>query len=64
MFGAPKAVHRGVASALIASTILLRPQSPSRRSNITLITDFGHNGRYADFFEALDKEYCGTPGST
>jgi hypothetical protein len=29
--------------------------------NITLITDFG---RYAYFFEALDKGYCGTPGST
>src|SRR5215467_8338188 len=57
MFGAPKAVHRIVAGALIASTILLRPSASVALDNVTLITDFGYNGRHAYFFNALDKGY-------
>src|SRR6516225_7827058 len=57
MFGAPKAVHRIVAGALIASMILLRPSASRALDNVTLITDFGYNGRHAYFFEALDRGY-------
>jgi NitT/TauT family transport system substrate-binding protein len=57
MFGAPKAVRRIVASALIASTILLRPSASRALDNVTLITDFGYNGRHAYFFVALDRGY-------
>ena len=57
MFGAPKAVHRIVAGALIASMILLRPSASRALDNVTLITDFGYNGRHAYFFDALDKGY-------
>jgi NitT/TauT family transport system substrate-binding protein len=57
MFGVPKAVRRIVAGALIASTILLRPSASWALDNVTLITDFGYNGRHAFFFEALDKGY-------
>ena len=57
MFGAPKAVHRIVAGALIALAILLRPSASRALDNVTLITDFGYNGRHAYFFVALDKGY-------
>jgi len=57
MFGAPKAVHRIVAGALIAATILLRPSSSRALDNVTLVTDFGYNGRHAFFFDALDRGY-------
>ena len=57
MFGAPKAVHRIVAGALIASTILLRPSASRALDNVTLITDYGFNGRHAYFFDALDRGY-------
>jgi NitT/TauT family transport system substrate-binding protein len=57
MFGAPKAVHRIVAGALIASTILLRPSASNALDSVTLVTDFGYNGRHAYFFVALDKGY-------
>jgi NitT/TauT family transport system substrate-binding protein len=57
MFGAPKSVRRIVAGALIASTILLRPSASRALDNVTLITDFGYNGRHAYFFDALDRGY-------
>jgi NitT/TauT family transport system substrate-binding protein len=57
MFGTPKAIRRTVAGALIASTILLRPSASRALDNVTLVTDFGYNGRHAHFFEALDKGY-------
>ena len=63
MFGAPKAVHRIVAGALIASTILLRPSASRALDNVTFITDYGYNGRHAYFFDALDRGSTGTPGS-
>ena len=62
MFGAPKAVHRIVAGALIASTVLLRPSASRALDNVTLITDFGYNGRHAYFFYALDKGYYRNAG--
>ena len=57
MFGAPKAVHPIVAGALIASTILLAPSASKALDNVTLITDFGYNGRHAYFFDAVDRGY-------
>jgi hypothetical protein len=49
-----KAVHRIAAGALIASTNLPRPSASRALDNVTLITDFGYNGRHAYFFDALD----------
>jgi NitT/TauT family transport system substrate-binding protein len=62
MFGTPKAIRRIVvgtliASALIASTILLRPGASRALDAVTLITDFGYNGRHAFSFVALDRGY-------
>jgi NitT/TauT family transport system substrate-binding protein len=57
MFGAPKAIHRISAGTLIASMILLQPSASNALDSVTLITDFGYNGRHAYFFEALDKGY-------
>jgi NitT/TauT family transport system substrate-binding protein len=57
MLGTPKAVRRIVTGALTASTILLCPGASRALDNVTLITDFGYNGRHAYFFEALDRGY-------
>jgi NitT/TauT family transport system substrate-binding protein len=57
MFGASKASRRIVAGALIASTILLCPGASRALDDVTLITDFGYNGRHAHFFDALDQGY-------
>jgi hypothetical protein len=57
MFGGPKAAHRVAAGVLIASTILVRPSACGALDKITLITDFGYNGRHAYFFDALDRGY-------
>jgi NitT/TauT family transport system substrate-binding protein len=57
MLGAPKAVCRIVAGALVASTILLHPGASRALDNVTLITDFGYNGRHAYFFEAVERGY-------
>src|SRR5215510_12496175 len=57
MFGGPKAARRIAAGALIASAILLCPGASKALDNVTLITDFGYNGRHAYFFNALDRGY-------
>jgi NitT/TauT family transport system substrate-binding protein len=57
MFGAPNAVHRIVAGTLLTSTLLLRSSASNALDRITLITDFGYNGRHAYFFDALDRGY-------
>jgi NitT/TauT family transport system substrate-binding protein len=67
MSGTPKAIRRIVAGALIAggviaggmiaSAIRLSPSVSRGLDNVTLITDFGYNGRHAYFFEALDRGY-------
>jgi NitT/TauT family transport system substrate-binding protein len=62
MSGTSKAIRRLVAGtliagAVIASTILLCPGTSRALENVTLITDFGYNGRHAYFFVALDKGY-------
>ncbi|HMA73996.1 MAG TPA: ABC transporter substrate-binding protein, partial [Xanthobacteraceae bacterium] len=62
MFGSRKAIRRIVAGALIASTMLLRPGPSRALDNVTLITDFGYNGRHAYFFEAVDKGYYRNAG--
>src|SRR5262249_39372556 len=54
---APKAIRRIVAGALIASTILLGPSASRALDNVTLITEFGFNGRHAFSFVALDRGY-------
>jgi NitT/TauT family transport system substrate-binding protein len=56
MFGARKAV-RIMAGALIASTMLLGSSASRALDSVTLITDFGYNGRHAYFFDALDRGY-------
>jgi NitT/TauT family transport system substrate-binding protein len=67
MSGTSKAIRRIVAGTLIAgtliagtviaSTILLRPSASRALDSVTLITDFGYNGRHAFFFVALDRGY-------
>jgi NitT/TauT family transport system substrate-binding protein len=57
MFRVAKAVYRIAAGALIASMILLRPSASDALDSVTLITDFGYNGRHAYFFDALDRGY-------
>jgi NitT/TauT family transport system substrate-binding protein len=57
MFRMPKANRRIVTRGLITSTILLRPSASWALDNVTLITDFGYNGRHAYFFDALDRGY-------
>jgi NitT/TauT family transport system substrate-binding protein len=57
MFGAPKAVHRIVAGALIASTILLRTSASNALDSVTMITDFAYNGAHAYIFDAVDRGY-------
>jgi NitT/TauT family transport system substrate-binding protein len=38
-------------------TFLLTPQCAKALDNVTLITDFGYNGRHAYFFVAIEKGY-------
>jgi NitT/TauT family transport system substrate-binding protein len=57
MFGTPKAIRRIAASAVIASTILLRPGASNALDSVTFTTDFGYYGRNAYFFVALDRGY-------
>ena len=38
-------------------TFLLIPESVKALDNVTLITDFGYNGRHAYFFVAIEKGY-------
>ena len=52
----PSARHP-VAGLLIAATMLLHPGPSAALDAITLITDFGYNGRHAYFFLALDRGY-------
>src|ERR1700726_1552207 len=53
---APPARHL-VVGILIASAMLLRPSPSAALDTVTLITDFGYNGRHAYFFYALDRGY-------
>ncbi len=53
MSGVAKSVPR-VAGALVASAMLLQSAETRALDNVTLITDFGFNGRHAYFFTALD----------
>ncbi|HWN51514.1 MAG TPA: ABC transporter substrate-binding protein, partial [Xanthobacteraceae bacterium] len=46
-----------MAGALIASTMLLGSSASRALDSVTLITDFGYNGRHAYFFDALDRGY-------
>jgi NitT/TauT family transport system substrate-binding protein len=46
-----------VVSLLIVPTILLRPCPSAALDTVSLITDFGYNGRHAYFFYALDQGY-------
>jgi NitT/TauT family transport system substrate-binding protein len=52
----PPARHL-VVGTLVAAAMLLRPSSSAALDTVTLITDFGYNGRHAYFFYALDQGY-------
>jgi NitT/TauT family transport system substrate-binding protein len=54
--GAAKSVPC-VVGVLIASATLLQPGASFALDNVTLITDFGLNGRHAYFFDALDRGF-------
>jgi len=49
--------HHVVVGLLIVPTILLRPSPSAALDTVSLITDFGYNGRHAYFFYALDQGY-------
>ena len=57
MSGCVKSSRRIVAAALTMLALLFRPDVSWALDNVTLITDFGFNGRHAYFFDALDKGY-------
>jgi NitT/TauT family transport system substrate-binding protein len=46
-----------VVGPLIGAAMFLRPSSSAALDTVTLITDFGYNGRHAYFFYALDRGY-------
>jgi NitT/TauT family transport system substrate-binding protein len=54
--GAAKSVPR-IVGFLIASAALLQAGAACALDGVTLITDFGFNGRHAYFFDALDKGF-------
>jgi NitT/TauT family transport system substrate-binding protein len=56
MLGRAPPVVCSVATMLAASAMLL-PSPSTALDNVTLITDFGYNGRHAYFFYALDQGY-------
>ena len=50
--------NRAIAFGLFALfTFLLAPECAKALDNVTLITDFGYNGRHAYFFVAIEKGY-------
>src|SRR5258708_19318274 len=50
--------HRTLAYGVFALfTLLLIPECAKALDNVTLITDFGYNGRHAYFFVAIEKFY-------
>src|SRR5258708_12405838 len=50
--------HRTLAYGVFALfTLLLIPECAKALDNVTLITDFGYNGRHAYFFVAIEKGY-------
>ncbi len=50
--------NRAIAFGLFTLfTFLLTPQCAKALDNVTLITDFGYNGRHAYFFVAIEKGY-------
>ena len=57
MLGLLPPARQLVLGTLIASAMLLRPSPSAALETVTLITDFGYNGRHAYFFYALDQGY-------
>jgi NitT/TauT family transport system substrate-binding protein len=57
MLGLSPPARHLVVGTLIAAAMLLRPSSSAALDTVTLITDFGYNGRHAYFFYALDRGY-------
>ena len=57
MSGRAKPVRRIVAGVLIVPAMLLQSGASFGLDNVTLITDFGFNGRHAYFFDALDRGF-------
>ena len=56
MSGVAKIVPR-MAGAVVATAMLLQPGVCLALDTVTLITDFGFNGRHAYFFDALDRGF-------
>ncbi|MGE5270084.1 MAG: ABC transporter substrate-binding protein, partial [Thiohalocapsa sp.] len=56
MFGSVQPARNILTAALAAAAAVLS-HGASALDSVTLITDFGYNGRHAYFFEALDKGY-------
>jgi NitT/TauT family transport system substrate-binding protein len=54
--GVAKSVPR-IVGVLIASATLLQSGVSFALDSVTLITDFGFNGRHAYFFDALDRGF-------
>lgn len=48
---------RNILTGALAAAAAILSQGASALDSVTLITDFGYNGRHAYFFEALDKGY-------
>lgn len=48
---------RNILTGALAAAAAVLSQGASALDSVTLITDFGYNGRHAYFFEALDKGY-------
>jgi NitT/TauT family transport system substrate-binding protein len=57
MPGRAERVRRIVAGALTAIAVLLWPHASRALDTVTLITDFGYNGRHAYFFDAIDRGF-------
>ena len=53
----PCATFSPVSTALLTLALVCAGHAADALDNVTLITDFGYNGRHAYFFVALDKGY-------
>jgi NitT/TauT family transport system substrate-binding protein len=54
--------HSIVAATLVLCVIVLAAGDAEASESVSLITDFGYNGRHAYFFVALDKGYYAAAG--
>jgi NitT/TauT family transport system substrate-binding protein len=50
-------LFRRISAALLVFALVCVGHAADALDNVTLVTDFGYNGRHAYFFDALDKSY-------